>query len=71
MARFLDLLENSVILQGIITCLIIAAVVYLAVAGDPIPDILEKLALLIVGYFFGSKQTQAVSSAYKQARKGG
>jgi len=59
MDKFLDLLAESVIVSGIIALACIGAVVYLAVVGQPIPDVLVNICMIVVGFFFGGKVQQA------------
>ena len=59
MTRFLDLLEESVIVSGIIALSCIGAVIYLSVTGQPVPDILVNISMVVVGFFFGGKVQQA------------
>lgn len=65
MKEFWKLLKESVITQALITILIVGAIVYLSVTLQPIPDILEKLSLLIIGFYFGAKSTAAAQAAVK------
>jgi len=57
--RFWDLLEKSTIVSGFIAVVVTTSIVYLAVTGQPIPELLGNAALIIVGFFFGSKVTDA------------
>jgi hypothetical protein len=57
MQTFLELLRQSVIIQGILAVGFCAVVAYLAITGRPIPDILVNVTMLIVGFFFGAKST--------------
>jgi hypothetical protein len=63
--KFLQLLEDSVLLQAILTLAIWGAVIYLALAGKSIPELLGTGAGIILGYYFGNKQAQAVHNALK------
>jgi len=67
--KFWDLLRESVIIQGTITLGIIGAVVYLAVTAQPIPEIVEKLSLLIVGYFMGAKPAAQINKVVRDLAK--
>ena len=55
MDKFWSLLKESVILQAILTVSIWGAVIYLIIAGQPVPDILNMAANLVLGFYFGSK----------------
>jgi len=61
MAKFWELLEQSVIIQGILALGFSAAIGYLYVTGKPVPQELVALVSIILGYFFGAKNTQAVT----------
>ncbi len=64
MQTFWSLLQESVIVQGVITVLVVGATVYLSVTGQPVPDNLKDITGLVVGFYFGSKL------ALRQARLG-
>lgn len=55
---FWQLFRESTILSGFITVLCIGSLVYLAVSGRPIPDVLVNICLTVVAFFFGSKTTR-------------
>lgn len=61
--KVLDLIEQSVVFQGILAVSVVGAVVYLSATGQAVPEQLGNLALIIVGFFFGSKATNSVSRA--------
>ncbi len=61
MNTFWTLLKESVITQGLITITLIGCVVYLVVTSQEIPDIIQTLTLLVVGYFFGAKVENATT----------
>jgi hypothetical protein len=63
---FWDVLADSVILQGILTLGVVGCVCYLAVTGQPIPDLLVNIAGVIVGFWFGSKVTYVASQLTKR-----
>ncbi len=63
MDKFLDLLAQSVIVQGTITVLIIVTMCYLFLTGQPVPEILVTFASLILGYWFGTKNQKALADA--------
>ena len=66
MDRFWDLLEKSTIVSGLIALGITYAIIYMTIAGFPIPEIVGNAALIIIGFFFGAK-TQAQGSRSAQA----
>jgi len=53
-----ELFRTSALISGIIALSIIAAVGYLAVSGQEIPDTLSALATTIIGFYFGQKSMQ-------------
>jgi len=63
MATFWSLVRESIIFQGLITVSLIGVVIYLVVTGQIIPDIIQTLTLLVVGYFFGAKVGDATTRA--------
>lgn len=65
--KVLDLIEQSVVFQGILAVSVVGAVVYLSVCGQPVPDQLSSLAMIIVGFFFGSKSTTSAARAAREA----
>jgi len=72
MSKFWQLLEQSVIVQALVTLSLVSAVVFLTVTGQEVPDALLNLTLIALGYYFGSKAqltgTQAAKSAIQQMR---
>lgn len=64
--RLVAMLAESTIAQGTITILVTGAVVYLAVTGQPVPDILQQSFTLILGFFFGSKLALRRASLRKE-----
>lgn len=61
--KVLDLTEQSVLFQGILAVSVVGGVVYLSCTGQSIPEQLGSLAMIIVGFFFGSKSTAGVARA--------
>jgi len=55
MRTFWDLLQESVIVQAVITLLVVGAVIYLSVTGQEVPELLSNITGLVVGFYFGSK----------------
>jgi len=63
--KVLDLLARSVIMQSVLTILVVGAWLYLIVMGKPVPELLETVVGLVVGFFFGSKVTGGIQSLRK------
>ena len=61
MDKFLELLGDSVIFQGVLVIMIASTVCYMYVMGIVVPENLDRLLFVIVGFFFGGKQVTAVS----------
>jgi len=55
LSKVLDLVERSVIVQGIVTLGLVGSDIYLAIASKPIPELLSQTTLLVLGFYFGSK----------------
>ena len=56
---FWPFLRDSVIISGFISVVLVSAVVYLAVTGQPVPDVLTGALFTVVGFFFGSRKGHA------------
>ena len=63
MAKFWELLEESVIIQGLMTVGLWGIAGYLLVVGKPIPEILQAGCLTILGFWFGTKTQHAANQA--------
>lgn len=58
--KLIELLRDSTLIQGSITLICIAAIVYLWVTGKEVNDQLVNIVVLIIGYYFGSKTQQRI-----------
>lgn len=63
MQTFLELLRESVIIQGVITVIFVATICYLWITGKPIPPDLIQLVGLIIGFYFGAKVQSLIHKA--------
>ncbi len=74
MTKFWELLEQSVVVQALVTLALVGAVVFLTVTGQEVPDALLNLTLIALGYYFGSKAqltgVQAAKAAIQQLEEG-
>jgi len=61
MNRFWQLLKESIIVQGLVTLALVGTFCYLVATGRPVPDSLQGLLGLVVGFFFGAKVQQALA----------
>lgn len=52
---FWSLLQESVIMQAVITLALIITLCVLIIMGAPIPEVLSASTTLVLGYFFGAK----------------
>ena len=50
-----QLFQESVIMQGLLSLLVIGLWGYMIVTGQEVPPELSALVTLVVGFFFGSK----------------
>lgn len=55
MSKFWSLLRQSVIVQALLATGCMTTVIYLAVLGRDIPEVLVNSLMLILGFYFGSK----------------
>lgn len=69
MPMFWELMEESVIVQGLLALATTGAVIYLSVIGHPIPDELAMGWLATIGFFFGSKGEVQAKKIVKEMRK--
>lgn len=69
MDKFWDLLEKSVILQGMITLLVIGTWAAMLVLGREIPDGLTFAVTTVLGFFFGSKSAMMTREYASAQRK--
>jgi len=58
--KFWELLEKSVIVSGTLALGLAGAVIYLAIVGKPIPDILSQALIAVIAFFFGQRGEVAV-----------
>ena len=56
METFWSLLKESIIVQATLTLGFSAAIIYMMIAGQPIPDEMMAAFTLLLGFWFGSKQ---------------
>lgn len=60
--RLLDLIAQSVIVQGLVTLTLVGAVVYMNVKGVAVDDTLSSAMMLALGFYFGSKAQQVIGA---------
>ncbi len=65
---FVRLLEESVLIQSGITFVTITAVVYMFVTGKDVPATLIDMAMLILGFYFGSKSNYQTRMVIRDAK---
>jgi hypothetical protein len=66
MDTFWKLLQESVIVQALITLVLVIAVAYLSITQQPVPDLLSTSLMLVLGFYFGQKTQQQVYRARKE-----
>jgi hypothetical protein len=64
--RFLDLLAQSVIVQGLVTLSLVGAVIFCTVKAMTIPDSLTSAMMLALGFYFGSKSQMVINNASRR-----
>lgn len=60
MNRFWELLQESVIVQGAVTLILVSTCCYLFATGQEIPEFLGQALMLVLGFYFGSKIQQVI-----------
>lgn len=56
--RFWTEFNKSTIVSGILALAVWSAIIYLCIAGLPVPDVIGAGGGLILGYFFGARSGQ-------------
>jgi len=54
-AQFVKLLRESTITQAYITGCVVTTCCVMWAMGNPIPEALQTILIIVVGFFFGSK----------------
>jgi hypothetical protein len=67
--RFLELLEDSVIVQSIVTVGVIGTMVYLSACGKEIDESLRSIGYTVIGFWFGSKVQHAEQRHIERLRR--
>ena len=57
---FYSLLRESVLVQATVTLILIGVMGYMYIAGREVPNDFVNIAMLVVGFWFGSKSQAAV-----------
>ena len=57
--QFVELWESSSIIQGTMALACTGAIIYLAVTGREVPQLLGAIVMAVVGYYFGTKSRLA------------
>lgn len=56
--KLLDLLRQSVLVQGTIALMLVATVCYQIATGQDVPDLLVAMVSVVLGFYFGQKAQQ-------------
>jgi len=64
--KFWQLLQESVIVQALITLALVATTCYLVATGREVPESLSTSLMLVLGFYFGSKTQQVISARKKE-----
>ena len=57
--QFVELWESSSIIQGTMALACTGCIIYLAVVGRDVPEVLVGIVMAVVGFYFGTKRSQA------------
>lgn len=63
MSKLFELLKDGTLIQGTIALACVGAIIYLAVTGQEVPEVLVSVASAIIGYYFAQSQTSRVLRA--------
>jgi len=69
MDKFMELFQSSAVIQGGVALVVVGAVAYQAITRQPSNETLNAMATLILGYYFGTKTSQAVNAIRSEAKK--
>lgn len=58
--KFVDLLRESVIVQGLLTLAVVGVWLFMIATVKPVPDTLTNIVGLVFGFFFGGKYALAM-----------
>ena len=59
MSKFWELLQESVIVQGVVTVALVGTLCAMFLMGRVVPDLLMQITLLVLGFWFGAKSQYA------------
>ena len=65
MSTFWSLLKESVIVQATLTLGIWAAIIYMVVTKQIVPDVLTNSGYAVLGFYFGSKLALSQANQYR------
>jgi hypothetical protein len=65
MIKFWELLQESVIIQGVVTLVLVVTLCTMFITGKPIPELLGAITTLVLGFWFGTKSQRAIVTATK------
>lgn len=63
MEKFWDLLQESVIVQSLVSLILVLTLCFMFVTGREIPQLLTNITLLVFGFWFGSKSSAFITKA--------
>lgn len=63
-----ELLGTSVLVSGAISLIFVVTVCYLAIIGQPVPELLNNATMIVVGFFFGKGAQLTVQRAEKKLK---
>lgn len=65
MAKFWELLSESVIVQAAVTLMLVGTICYLYLTDKSVPDPLVNILMIVLGYWFGTKTQQVIERRAK------
>ena len=70
MDKFWELMEQSVIVQGLVTLVFVVTACVIMAQGNAVPELLQAALMLILGWYFGSKTQQVAHVAARKVKDG-
>jgi len=65
-SKFWELLQESVIVQGLVTVALVGTLCTMFLMGRTVPDLLMQITLLVLGFWFGAKSQYANAKHAKE-----
>lgn len=69
MDKFVELFQSSAVVQGVLAVMVVGAIIYQVATGQQPSETLVAIGGTVVGYYFGTKTSQAITAIRSEAAK--